>query len=467
MAATATTTTTSPLPLKSTTSPTSITSPPPSTTTTATDRQRKTVVYNFTDNNKSNGGHGDDDNTHHTDDDDLLDDDINLTKFPCVDELVKMFAQMMNVNRTKQDGSYTNNNNNNLKNEKKNGVEEMAIDASITTTNINKKQKTDDCIIEIHEKNRKILNHSPISDDQSVYCSSDDDQSGIGGNGKIIITNLNQPKIINNNNNNQRDKVTRSSSSDSAVGLDDLLDETTIITPPTTTNVHSPARRMTLTVSNIPLRPALLPLAEPTTLLPSTAGDLITIDQQTNVRSKMILESKVIEIQPSSTLFDSGNSNNVYDQNYNSRRESTQSFLSDYDETTNKRYMRTPSVVVSDYSDDIMCGITLEEIEYLRNQQQQSQQHNRRLSCDRDRCDDYQSDMSASSSCSNLNYCGSHISTLDHIECGIGGLITPERKISNCSTCSTISCDDDDLRERLTDVLNNANNKEKVKKVSQ
>lgn len=112
-----------------------------------------------------------------------------------------------------------------------------------------------------------------------------------------------------------------------------------------------------------------------------------------------------------------------------------QSCFSEGDERARYRYWRTPSVVVSDYSDDIM-GLTLEDIEYIRNRREQSS------SC-----------SSLHSSCSNLNYCGSSISALDsdYVLC------QPYRKSSNCSTCSTLSDDEDASAE---------NEKNKNKEVS-
>ncbi|XP_065157998.1 inositol-trisphosphate 3-kinase C isoform X2 [Atheta coriaria] len=88
------------------------------------------------------------------------------------------------------------------------------------------------------------------------------------------------------------------------------------------------------------------------------------------------------------------------------------------------RYWRTPSVVVSDYSDDVV-GLTLDDIEFFRNERMHR--------------DCSSPDSSLHSSCSNLNYCGSTISCLDgeyHAR--------PYRKNSDCSSvCSTFSGDED------------------------
>ncbi|XP_052863750.1 uncharacterized protein LOC128270392, partial [Anopheles cruzii] len=231
-----------------------------------------------------------------------------------------------------------------------------------------------------------------------------------------------------------RDKVTRSASSDSALGLDEEL------SPQEQQQMMATVgkvRRLTLGVSDIPLRAALLPVPEPS-LLPTTTDHSLaaqtggTADHcpcPTVVRSKMILEAQLIELPV--LPVDSGPSTEQLGcpSSSASRRESAQSYISDTGEGV--RYVRTPSVVVSDYSDDTICGITLEEIEYFRRH---------RL---RRRSADCESDLSAASSCSNLNYCGSSISALEGCEYQ-SGLRTPERKVSDCSTCSTVSCDEDE-----------------------
>ncbi|XP_058446772.1 uncharacterized protein LOC131427522 [Malaya genurostris] len=282
--------------------------------------------------------------------------------------------------------------------------------------------------LETTSASRKRTNESPTSDDgwttnpQSPYCSSDEDSSG------------NQMKM------KIRDKVTRSSSSDSALGLDEDLsqqEQQQIISSVGKT------RRLTLGVADIPLRSALLPVPEPT-LLPTSDSSTIGVEHcPTIVRSKMILEAQLIELPLGSNapLAESVSTEAFGCQsNSISRRESAQSYVSDSG-TDGVRYVRTPSVVVSDYSDETMCGITLEEIEYLRRHQL------RRASID---CE---SDVSAASSCSNLNYCGSSISALEGCDYQCG-LRTPERKVSDCSTCSTLSIDEEDpvLRQRLQEL---------------
>lgn len=103
-----------------------------------------------------------------------------------------------------------------------------------------------------------------------------------------------------------------------------------------------------------------------------------------------------------------------------SRRQSC--FTDDGEDVSRYRCWRTPSVVVSDYSDDVM-GLTLEDVEYIRSRRDASSSP----------------ESSLHSSCSNLNYCGSTISGLesDYV------LSKPYRKSSNCSTCSTLSGDED------------------------
>lgn len=111
------------------------------------------------------------------------------------------------------------------------------------------------------------------------------------------------------------------------------------------------------------------------------------------------------------------------------RRESNLSCYTDDDEHPGYRYFRTPSVVVSDHSDDpafASSSITLEEIERFREEYRQRQSFQ----------GDSSSECSATSSWSNFN---SSISALDADYI----LRTPERKASDCSTCSTLSGDED------------------------
>lgn len=137
-----------------------------------------------------------------------------------------------------------------------------------------------------------------------------------------------------------------------------------------------------------------------------------------NVPSKTIIEAQYVPY-PVDRKFSDCVSDSVDFVN-DSRRQSC--FTDDGDEQSRYRYWRTPSVVVSDYSDDIM-GLSLEDIEYIRNRKENSSSP----------------DSSLHSSCSNLNYCGSTISGLDTEYV----LTKPYRKSSDCSTCSTLSGDED------------------------
>ncbi|EDW49007.1 GM11617 [Drosophila sechellia] len=240
-------------------------------------------------------------------------------------------------------------------------------------------------------------------------------------------------------------KVTRCASSDSALGLD--VDDGGMDVP------LPPQRRMTLTVTDLPLRPALLPLAEPTALPDSpltspTGGG----NPSVGVPTKVLLEERVVAAP-------------------GSRRESTQSSYSELGGSglpLGVRYVRTPSVVVSDYSDDITaCGISMEEMEYFRLQRARGQ---RRCSLEAGHhshsaahgahghggsgaagmspgCgkDDGQSDVSAASSCSNLYYCGSTISALDGGECIVNGVrVALARKSSTQSSSLSLSDEEED-----------------------
>lgn len=281
-------------------------------------------------------------------------------------------------------------------------------------------------------KTSKLLSmqerQSPMSDEgcnigQSPYSSDDDNDS-------IRTTNTAIQRLPNTT---RKDKVARSASSDSALGLevDDAMD---VAEPPP----QQQKRRMTLTVTDLPLRPALLPLAEPTLLPDSPTLDaplpnVVNTLPQTQVPSKVLLEERVVEIPEDPR------------SGFSSRRESSQSCFSDFPpgEMQGVRFVRTPSVVVSDYSDDVTCGITLEEIEYFRAQRSRRRRSSLETSGTEKDALDHGSDISASSSCSNLYYCGSTISALDGAECLVNGVRHQlERKTSDCSTCS-VSGDED------------------------
>nr|XP_029721569.1 uncharacterized protein LOC109426084 isoform X1 [Aedes albopictus] len=375
--------------------------------------------------------------------------DEDMVRFPCVERLIEMYANII-----KQKEAETQSFLNSMTMEKGGGrsrrddsdkrrLDKKPVEAGGDKTGANganeaQSSSTSSTIL-VEQLNasssvRIRENRSPVSDDgwsttrQSPYCSSDEESSNTNAKRKM----------------KNREKVTRSSSSDSALGLDEDInqqEQQQIISSVGKT------RRLTLGVLDIPLRSALLPVAEPA-LLPSsdTASINAAVDQcPMVVRSKMILEAQLIELPlgTSSPLADSGSTEALGSPNNSiSRRESAQSYVSDSG-VDGVRYVRTPSVVVSDYSDDTMCGITLEEIEYLRRHRL------RRASTDGD-----DSDISAASSCSNLNYCGSSISALEGCDYQCG-LRTPERKVSDCSTCSTLSCEEDaeaGLRQRLQEL---------------
>ncbi|KAK4887161.1 hypothetical protein RN001_003432 [Aquatica leii] len=143
-----------------------------------------------------------------------------------------------------------------------------------------------------------------------------------------------------------------------------------------------------------------------------------------NVPSKTLIESKFVPypLDRKSSICGSEGTDGYDDKNASdSRRPSC--FTDDGEEPPRFRFWRTPSIVVSDYSDDVV-GLTLEDIEFFRNQRKETSSS---------------PDSSVHSSCSNLNYCGSTISNLDTEYI----LRTPFRKISDCSTCSTFSGDED------------------------
>lgn len=308
---------------------------------------------------------------------------------------------------------------------------------------------SDTCV----ENVRKSSNSSSTADEgylamASPYSSSGEDEDNRNGNHNLT----------------KHEKVERSASSDSALGLDEEMLANGIVDLRTRRNLQ---RRMTLTVTDIPLRPALLPVAEPTSLpdspLPVTEFTPLPGQTPVVVPSKMLLEARVVEIpsplpSPSPMLPNSEFTKFSY-FNPSSRRESN---VSDCDDIVNRvRIVRTPSVVVSDYSDDILCGITMEELEYFRQQRKLSL--GATLDCSSPHSSatdtDYLSDLSAASSCSNLNYCGSTISVLDD----------NYTMLSNCSTCSTPSGIEDNDDFNNTDVFSSnlieALNEQRNKKV--
>lgn len=295
----------------------------------------------------------------------------------------------------------------------------------VPQTKLNSSKEMD--IVSLKPAENMNQRNSPLSDEgcnlgQSPYSSDDDNDS-------IRTTHTAIERLPS----KRKDKVARSASSDSALGLD--VDESMDTSEPAQPPAQQQKRRMTLTVTDLPLRPALLPLAEPTLLPDSPPVDILTNINisQTQIPTKVLLEERVVEIPEDPR---SGGS---------SRRESSQSCLSDYpaNDMQGVRFVRTPSVVVSDYSDDIMCGITLEEIEYFRAQRMRRRRSSLETAGTEKDALDNNSDVSAASSCSNLYYCGSTISALDGAECLVNGMrMQLERKTSDCSTCS-VSGDED------------------------
>lgn len=282
-------------------------------------------------------------------------------------------------------------------------------------------------------KVQRLSTASPMSDEglanASPYCSSGEEE---------------EPRV------SVHEKVERSSSSDSALGLDEEILASGVADLAT----RNQKRRMTLTVTDIPLRPALLPVAEPTTLpdspsltnISGIANDFNPANVQSPVvvPSKMILEARIVEIPTPPTSLAATVTTAAYIpqapeyRTANSRRESC---VSDTDEIPNVRFVRTPSVVVSDYSDDVLCGITMEELEFFRQQRKLSLGTALDSARSSSSANDYLSDMSAASSYSNLNsFCGSSISLLDEhygtTTATSSICTTPERKMSDCSTCS-------------------------------
>ncbi|XP_045480359.1 inositol-trisphosphate 3-kinase B-like [Harmonia axyridis] len=130
-----------------------------------------------------------------------------------------------------------------------------------------------------------------------------------------------------------------------------------------------------------------------------------------NVPSKTLLEAQFVALpfdrKPSDAF--SELSEQFTDD---SRRQSC--FTDDGDEVAKYRYWRTPSVVVSDYSDDPM-GLTLEDMENIRIKYKENSSS---------------AESSLCSSYSNLNLYESNSETY--------------RKMSDCSTCSFKGDDDDD-----------------------
>ncbi|KAF5277610.1 hypothetical protein FQA39_LY06103 [Lamprigera yunnana] len=160
-----------------------------------------------------------------------------------------------------------------------------------------------------------------------------------------------------------------------------------------------------------------------------------------NVPSKTLIEAKFVPYPLDRRASVCGSEDTEGDDKNASDSRRLSCFTDDGEDPPRFRFWRTPSVVVSDYSDDVV-GLTLEDIEFLRNKRKETSSS---------------PDSSVHSSCSNLNYCGSTISNLDAEYI----LRTPFRKVSDCSTCSTFSGDEDTevqcqpTKERIKDALMN------------
>ncbi|XP_034670673.1 uncharacterized protein LOC117903045 [Drosophila subobscura] len=274
----------------------------------------------------------------------------------------------------------------------------------------------------------------------ATSAANSDEGCNVTGGGLSPYSSDNEDTTVGATARSRKGKVTRCASSDSALGLEVDDAHVEVVTIP-------PQRRMTLTVTDLPLRPALLPLAEPTALpdsspltSPTGTGGLVGA---VGVPTKVLLEERLVAALAAPP---------------GSRRESTQSCFSELG--AGVRYVRTPSVVVSDYSDDITaCGISMEEMEYFRLQRARGQ---RRCSLEAGAAsagymgqgcakDEGQSDVSAASSCSNLYYCGSTISALDGGECIVNGVrVALARKSSRSH--STSGEEDEDEEEVEVDV---------------
>nr|XP_017015202.2 uncharacterized protein LOC108069582 [Drosophila takahashii] len=299
----------------------------------------------------------------------------------------------------------------------------------------------------IVQQQQQQLSEGERDREPKVLASNSDEGCNVTGGGLSPYSSDNEDNTLSPR--QRKPKVTRCASSDSALGLD--VDDGLAMD----VGMIPVQRRNTLTVTDLPLRPALLPLAEPTALpdSPLTSPTGGANSSVVGVPTKVLLEERVVAAP-------------------GSRRESTQSSYSELGGSglpLGVRYVRTPSVVVSDYSDDITaCGISMEEMEYFRLQRARVQ---RRCSLEAGHghghghgggggsggaagmapgCakDEGQSDVSAASSCSNLYYCGSTISALDGGECIVNGIrVALARKSSTQSSSLSGEEDGDDVEE--------------------
>ena len=153
--------------------------------------------------------------------------------------------------------------------------------------------------------------------------------------------------------------------------------------------------------------------------------------QFTKLRSMINCESGVVEDEDCSRKSSTAEAADEDGYHVELRRQSAQSFQTDDEESSaasQYRYWRTPSVVVSDYSDDCphFTSVTLEELEQLQ---------------------DVSSSDCASGGSSVSGSLGFSAADTEF------GLRTPERKTSDCSTCSTLSGDEEGSCDALLQPL--------------
>lgn len=132
-----------------------------------------------------------------------------------------------------------------------------------------------------------------------------------------------------------------------------------------------------------------------------------------HIRSKMILQAQYVDEPFEEKCFEE---TDVFaPEGKQIRRPST--FSWDGDEAGRVRKVRTPSVVVSDYSDDVHAGITVEELEYFRSHIEAGSPSSGRSSCSNldSRCGSQLSVLDLEDS-----RCGSHLSVLDLDDAKIG-----------------------------------------------
>lgn len=231
----------------------------------------------------------------------------------------------------------------------------------------------------------------------------------------LLDTKLDKPKTVEecvtptSDYDGSKNNVSRCCSSDSAVGLlpsDEDISQTSPITTEALTAFHNKVHRS----HSLDMQ--------------KCRKSAKWLEQQCHVPTRMLLEEQFIEYPYADNDYD-------FDAKFASRRQSLATTLTDDidgDGNPRCRYWRTPSVVVSDYSDDVQGLMQLDDIDFYNNGRKDSNFSS--------------SECSLNSSCSNLNYCGSNISILD-ADYNQVGTLRIDRKGSDCSSCSTLSGDDD------------------------